>query len=327
MAQTIISKQSGVSTDVPTTAQLSLGELAINTFDGKVFIKKNNGVESIVELVTGGAVTPASFIKQTGSSTLGLTSSYVNVDLSVNLISASSGDMSYSSGVFTVSEAGNYEFGGFVAINNSIDERAAALLQIFVDGVATGFVQSDVYFRNAGGSMQDWTMKFADEPFALTAGQTIEVRVRAYAAHTNTLLLRHLSQYWLKRMSGDAGAQGIQGIQGIQGNLGGASAIASSTPTAGATDTLDLSASNEFRIQMPAGNITVALSNESSATRFLVSITQDATGSRAVTWFSAIKWVGGTIPLLTITANKRDTFGFIRTGANTYDGFVVGSNI
>lgn len=33
-----------------------------------------------------------------------------------------------------------------------------------------------------------------------------------------------------------------------------------------------------------------------------------------------------TAPTLTATLNKRDTFGFIRTGANTYDGFVIGQN-
>ena len=35
---------------VPTTTQLALGEVAINTYDGKVFIKKDDGTESIVEV-------------------------------------------------------------------------------------------------------------------------------------------------------------------------------------------------------------------------------------------------------------------------------------
>lgn len=29
---------------------------------------------------------------------------------------------------------------------------------------------------------------------------------------------------------------------------------------------------------------------------------------------------------ITATVSKRDTFGFIRTGTNTYDGFIVGQN-
>ena len=99
------------------------------------------------------------------------------------------------------------------------------------------------------------------------------------------------------------------------------------TPSGGGTATLDLSLANEHRITMPAGNITIALSNDTNAQKFIVSITQDSIGSRTVTWFSTIKWAGGSAPTLTTTANKRDTFGFIRTGSGTYDGFVIGQNL
>ena len=49
MAQIIKVKQSSVAGKVPTTAQLQLGELALNTTDGKLYFKKNvSGTESIV---------------------------------------------------------------------------------------------------------------------------------------------------------------------------------------------------------------------------------------------------------------------------------------
>lgn len=99
------------------------------------------------------------------------------------------------------------------------------------------------------------------------------------------------------------------------------------TPAGAGTATLDLSLANEHRITMPAGNITIALSNDTNAQKFIVSITQDSGGSRTVTWFTTIKWAGGSAPTLTTTANKRDTFGFIRSGSGTYDGFVVGQNV
>lgn len=99
------------------------------------------------------------------------------------------------------------------------------------------------------------------------------------------------------------------------------------TPSAGGTATLDLSLANQHRITMPAGNITIALSNDTNSQIFTISITQDGTGSRTVTWFSTIKWATGTVPTLTTTANKRDQFIFIRTGSGTYDGFIVGQNI
>lgn len=53
MANTFRMKRSAVASKVPTTADLALGEIAINTFDGKLYIKKDNGIASIVEVGTG----------------------------------------------------------------------------------------------------------------------------------------------------------------------------------------------------------------------------------------------------------------------------------
>ena len=39
MANTIKIKRSAVPSKIPTTADLALGELAINTYDGKVYLK------------------------------------------------------------------------------------------------------------------------------------------------------------------------------------------------------------------------------------------------------------------------------------------------
>ena len=51
MAQTIKLKRSATSGATPTTSQLELGEVAINTYDGKMYIKKDvGGTESIVEI-------------------------------------------------------------------------------------------------------------------------------------------------------------------------------------------------------------------------------------------------------------------------------------
>ena len=57
MANIVKMKRSAVASKVPTTADLALGEIAINTFDGKVYIKKDNGTPSIVEVGTGGSGT------------------------------------------------------------------------------------------------------------------------------------------------------------------------------------------------------------------------------------------------------------------------------
>jgi hypothetical protein len=55
MAQTIKLKRSAVAGRAPTVSDLELGEVAINTYDGKMYIKKDvSGTESIVE-ITGGS--------------------------------------------------------------------------------------------------------------------------------------------------------------------------------------------------------------------------------------------------------------------------------
>lgn len=55
MANTVKMKRSAVAAKVPTTSDLALGEIAINTYDGKVYIKKDNGTASIVEVGGGGS--------------------------------------------------------------------------------------------------------------------------------------------------------------------------------------------------------------------------------------------------------------------------------
>lgn len=103
--------------------------------------------------------------------------------------------------------------------------------------------------------------------------------------------------------------------------------IQSYTPDVGGTATLDCSLSNIHKITMPAGNITIALSNVTTGQVIKIDITQDGTGSRTVTWFSTIRWADGVVPTLTTTASKRDSFGFECTGSGTYDGFIMGQAI
>jgi hypothetical protein len=50
MANTLKIKRSAVQGRVPTVNDLELGELAISTYDGKLFLKKDNGTASIVEV-------------------------------------------------------------------------------------------------------------------------------------------------------------------------------------------------------------------------------------------------------------------------------------
>lgn len=98
------------------------------------------------------------------------------------------------------------------------------------------------------------------------------------------------------------------------------------TESDGATVTFDLTTYKKHRVTL-GGNRTLALSNVSNGDAFIISLIQDGTGGRTVTWFSTIKWADGVTPTLTTTASKADVFGFIQIGSNSYYGFIVGQNL
>ena len=53
MANTVKLKRSAVPAKVPATTDLQLGELAVNTYDGKLYLKKDDGTESVVQVGAG----------------------------------------------------------------------------------------------------------------------------------------------------------------------------------------------------------------------------------------------------------------------------------
>jgi hypothetical protein len=98
------------------------------------------------------------------------------------------------------------------------------------------------------------------------------------------------------------------------------------TPAGAGTSTCDLSLGNIFDLTMPANTQTLAISNGTTGQCFIVNI-NNVTSQGALTWFTTIRWADGSAPTLTGTNGKRDTFGFIITGAGTYDGYIVGQNL
>lgn len=93
----------------------------------------------------------------------------------------------------------------------------------------------------------------------------------------------------------------------------------------GAVITFDMNVSDLHKVTL-AGDRTLAVTNVGQAQRFIISLTQDAVGSRVVTWWSGIKWPGGTVPILTTTPTKEDIFTFLPMGSGDYRGFTAGLN-
>lgn len=102
--------------------------------------------------------------------------------------------------------------------------------------------------------------------------------------------------------------------------------ITSYSPAGGATQHLDVSSPPTiFVVTEASSGITLAIDNAANGILFVVEIIMTTGGS--VTFFSTIKWVGGTTPTLTTTNGKKDSFLFRCTGTTTFDGYVLGQNI
>ena len=101
MAQIIKLRRSAVAGNVPTTSQLGLGELAINTADGKIYFEKNDGSATIQTIVT------------TNSQTTG------SLEVTGNISGSAT-----STGSFGKAEiAGNINVGGFTTLGNGISSN------------------------------------------------------------------------------------------------------------------------------------------------------------------------------------------------------------
>jgi len=92
------------------------------------------------------------------------------------------------------------------------------------------------------------------------------------------------------------------------------------------TITFDLDTSHFFTVTL-GGNRALAVAHAKSNEAFVIRLVQDSSGNRTVTWWSGIRWPGGTAPTLTTTPNAVDAFGFICTGENSYDGYFLGFDL
>jgi len=88
--------------------------------------------------------------------------------------------------------------------------------------------------------------------------------------------------------------------------------------------TIDL-ANGSVQILTLTGNCTFTFPTATAGKSFIMLLKQDGTGSRTVTWPSAVKWPSGTAPTITSTASKLDKYIFTADGTNWY-GSNAGQN-
>jgi hypothetical protein len=72
------------------------------------------------------------------------------------------------------------------------------------------------------------------------------------------------------------------------------------------------------------GNATITMPTAVAGKSFIIILSQDATGSRTVTW-STVSWPSATAPTITTTASKKDIYSFFSDGTNWY-GTTIGQN-
>lgn len=143
MAQNILLKRSGVAGKTPTTSSLNVGEIAINTYDGKVFLHKSGSAESIEQIVVTNSIT-------TGSITLTQTGSFGELVVT--------NDANIAGGVYVT---------GDIVGNGDIDIAGA---------VSASIVSASAYVGFGGGltgitaSMRPDDFDFNSEPYAGTTG-------------------------------------------------------------------------------------------------------------------------------------------------------------
>ena len=187
MAQVIKLRRSSVAGNVPTTAQLGLGELAINTTDGKIYFEKNDGSATIQTIVTtnsqttgsieitghfsGSATSTGSFgyIKSVTHDTATVTSTNVEVTNNIDF----EGDISGS-----VESTGSF---GSLVIADALQGATVAkgnfsVVKSFPDIFTKSSDEGRIGFMDAGGSIQSG-MKNASGDLILIADGNIE-RVR-----------------------------------------------------------------------------------------------------------------------------------------------------
>ena len=99
------------------------------------------------------------------------------------------------------------------------------------------------------------------------------------------------------------------------------SAYKTQTLTDGATITWN-AASGRIATVTLGGNRTMAAPTNLKAGHYTLTVIQDGTGSRTLTWNGAFKWPAQTAPTLSTAANARDILTFVSDGTLLYGTYV-----
>ena len=166
-------RRSATAGNVPTTSQLDLGELALNTYDGKVYLKKEvSGVQTVVEVGGGGG----------GSQQSGIWTEYVYTATSNQTTFSGSDDnsqtLSYVTGYLQV-------FLNGVLLDNGTDYTANNTTSVvLVNGANSGdLVQISTFVKVLGTadiSVDTFSGNGSTTAFTLSENPDVEENIQVY---------------------------------------------------------------------------------------------------------------------------------------------------
>ena len=118
MAQVIKLRRSAVAGNVPTTDQLGLGELAINTADGKIYFEKNDGSATIQTVITTNAPEFSGTVSGSAASTGSFGSIFVSNNITAKASNGTTGTGSFAHVESTTLESSNLEVGNTIEFSD-----------------------------------------------------------------------------------------------------------------------------------------------------------------------------------------------------------------
>ena len=160
MANTSLIKRSSVANKVPTTSDLSLGELAVNTYDGKLFLKKSvGGTESIVDLTNADKLDGQDGSYYTGytdTAIANLIDSAPNALNTLNELSAALNDDASFSTTVTNSIATKLPLAGGTLTGNLTISKASADNELKIETTTSGDPSLNFAASGSGGHLIEY---------------------------------------------------------------------------------------------------------------------------------------------------------------------------
>ena len=154
MPQIVQLKRSALSGKVPGTGSLNLGELAINTFDGKIYLRRSGSTDTVQEVITTNVVNTGS-IFLTGAITASIaatngvvsgSSQIITILTSLNSVSAS-----LISNTGSYATTGSNTFIGTQTFNNDITVLGAVNARQFNIGI----ISSSIMYTSGSNKFGD----------------------------------------------------------------------------------------------------------------------------------------------------------------------------